>query len=55
MKRQARKRFAKAIWSSAVVRLNENEPGRKTQRYFARTNDGKLLLRKVLGATSAPR
>ena len=33
----------------AVVRLNENEPGRKTKRYFERTNDGKLLLRKVLG------
>ena len=32
-----------------MVRLNENEHGRKTQRYFARTNDGKLLLRKVLG------
>ena len=33
----------------AVVKLNENEPGRKTRRYFERTNDGKLLLRKVLG------
>ena len=31
-----------------VVRLNENEPGRKTQKYFSRTNDGKLLLRRVL-------
>ncbi|MEX0600015.1 MAG: asparagine synthase (glutamine-hydrolyzing), partial [Rhodothermales bacterium] len=31
-----------------VVRLNENEPGRKTQQYFSRTNDGKLLLRKAL-------
>jgi asparagine synthase (glutamine-hydrolysing) len=31
-----------------VVRLNENEPGPKTRRYFYRTNDGKLLLRKVL-------
>ena len=31
-----------------VVRLNENEPGRKTRQYFARTNDGKLLLRKVM-------
>ena len=31
-----------------VVRLNENEPGPKTKRYFERTNDGKLLLRKVL-------
>jgi len=33
----------------AVVRLNENEPGPKTKRYFERTSDGKLLLRKVLG------
>jgi asparagine synthase (glutamine-hydrolysing) len=32
-----------------VVRLNENEPGPKTERYFGRTRDGKLLLRKVLG------
>ena len=31
-----------------VVRLNENEPGPKTQRYFERTRDGKLLLRKVM-------
>lgn len=33
----------------AVVKLNENEPGPKTRRYFERTNDGKRLLRKVLG------
>ena len=33
---------------SAVVRLDENEPGPKTQRYFERTRDGKLLLRQVL-------
>jgi asparagine synthase (glutamine-hydrolysing) len=32
-----------------VVRLNENEPGPKTQRYFERTRDGKLLLRQVMG------
>ena len=32
----------------AVVKLNENEPGPKTKRYFERTSDGKLLLRKVL-------
>ena len=31
-----------------VVRLNENEPGPKTRKYFERTNDGKLLLRKVM-------
>jgi asparagine synthase (glutamine-hydrolysing) len=31
-----------------VVRLNENEPGAKTSRYFQRTRDGKLLLRKAM-------
>jgi len=31
-----------------VVRLNENEPGNKNTRYFARTKDGKLLLRKAM-------
>lgn len=31
-----------------VVRLNENEPGPKTQRYFEKTRDGKLLLRQVM-------
>jgi asparagine synthase (glutamine-hydrolysing) len=31
-----------------VVELNENEPGPKTQRYFARTRDGKLLLREAM-------
>lgn len=31
-----------------VVRLNENEPGPKTQRFFARTHDGKLLLRRAM-------
>jgi asparagine synthase (glutamine-hydrolysing) len=31
-----------------VVRLNENEPGQKTQKYFERTRDGKLLLRRVM-------
>lgn len=31
------------------LRLNENEPGSKTQRYFQRTGDGKVLLRQVLG------
>jgi asparagine synthase (glutamine-hydrolysing) len=31
-----------------VSRLNENEPGRKADRYLRRTNDGKLLLRKVM-------
>jgi len=31
-----------------VVRLNENEPGGKTAKYFEKTKDGKLLLRKVM-------
>lgn len=31
-----------------VVKLNENEPGPKTQKYFQRTRDGKLLLRRVM-------
>ena len=32
----------------SVVRLDENEPGVKTQRYFEKTRDGKLLLRDVM-------
>jgi asparagine synthase (glutamine-hydrolysing) len=32
----------------SVVRMNENDPGNKSQRYFQRTRDGKLLLRKVM-------
>ena len=32
-----------------VTRLNENEPGIKTSRYYQRTNDGKVLLRQVMG------
>ncbi len=31
-----------------VVRLNENEPGPKTKKYFEKTRDGKLVLRKVM-------
>ena len=31
-----------------VVRLNENETGAKRAKYFQRTRDGKLLLRKVM-------
>lgn len=31
-----------------VVRLNENEPGQKTQKYYERTRDGKLLLRELM-------
>ena len=31
-----------------IVRLNENEPGHKTKKYFEKTRDGKLVLRKVM-------
>jgi asparagine synthase (glutamine-hydrolysing) len=31
-----------------VVRLNENDPGPKTKKFFERTRDGKLILRKVM-------
>lgn len=31
-----------------VVRLNENQPGIKTEVYFNQTRDGKLLLRKAM-------
>jgi asparagine synthase (glutamine-hydrolysing) len=31
-----------------IVRLNENEPGPKTERYFEKTRDGKLLLRRAM-------
>lgn len=31
-----------------VVRLDENEPGPKTQRFFENARDGKLLLRKAM-------
>jgi asparagine synthase (glutamine-hydrolysing) len=31
-----------------VVRLNENEPGAKPSKYFNKTRDGKLLLRKAM-------
>ncbi|HEV7565354.1 MAG TPA: asparagine synthase (glutamine-hydrolyzing) [Microbacteriaceae bacterium] len=31
-----------------VVKLNENEPGPKTNKYFEQTRDGKLLLRRVM-------
>ncbi len=32
----------------SVVQRNENDPGPKTRQYFARTGDGKLLLRKAM-------
>jgi len=31
-----------------ATRLNENEPGAKSARYFQRTRDGKLLLRELM-------
>jgi len=31
-----------------VVRLNENEPGGKAERYFEKTRDGKLILRNMM-------
>ena len=31
-----------------VSRINENVPGKKTEMYFARNRDGKLLLRKMM-------
>lgn len=31
-----------------VARLNENEPASKTTKYFQRTRDGKLLMRRVM-------
>ena len=32
----------------AVIRLDENETGAKSQKYFQKTNDGKLILRMVM-------
>ena len=37
-----------------IMRLNENEPGAKTQRYFNETGDGKLLVRKTLSRYLPP-
>ena len=31
-----------------TARINENETGRKTENYFGRTRDGKLLMRRVM-------
>jgi len=31
-----------------VIRVNENEPGSKTKKYFQKTNDGKQILRDVM-------
>lgn len=37
-----------------VVRFNENEPGGKTNKYFAQTRDGKLLLRRMMQRYVSP-
>lgn len=37
-----------------VMRLNENDPGPKTKRYFTETRDGKLLLRKAMEKYAPP-
>lgn len=34
---------------SEIVKLNENEPGPKSEKYFQRTKDGKQILRKIMG------
>jgi asparagine synthase (glutamine-hydrolysing) len=34
---------------SEVVKINENEQGDKQQKYFQKTNDGKQILRDVMG------
>ncbi|MBT5925223.1 MAG: asparagine synthase (glutamine-hydrolyzing) [Verrucomicrobia bacterium] len=31
-----------------VIRINENEPGGKSSKYFQKTNDGKKVLRKMM-------
>ena len=38
-----------------VVRLNENEPGVKTRKYFEKTRDGKLLLRRAMARFCPPK
>jgi asparagine synthase (glutamine-hydrolysing) len=32
-----------------VLRINENEPGDKQGKYFSKTNDGKQILRDMMG------
>ena len=31
-----------------LIRMNENEPGKKNDKYFQKNKDGKLLLRKAM-------
>ncbi len=33
---------------SEIIRINENDPAHKKDKYFQKTNDGKFLLRKVM-------
>ncbi|RPI15684.1 MAG: asparagine synthase (glutamine-hydrolyzing) [Ignavibacteriae bacterium] len=33
---------------SEVIRINENEPGPKTEKFYYHTNDGKIIMRKAL-------
>lgn len=33
---------------SEVVRINENEPGKKTSKYFQKNKDGKLIIREAM-------
>jgi asparagine synthase (glutamine-hydrolysing) len=37
-----------------VVRINENEPGNKTAKYFQKTSDGKQILRDVMSRLIPP-
>jgi asparagine synthase (glutamine-hydrolysing) len=37
-----------------VIQIDENEPGGKRDRYFTRTRDGKLLLRKTMARYLPP-
>lgn len=37
-----------------TIRFNENEPGKKKDKYFRTTRDGKLMLRQVMGRYIPP-
>lgn len=37
-----------------VIRINENEPGSKTNKYFQKARDGKLILREVMARYIPP-
>jgi asparagine synthase (glutamine-hydrolysing) len=38
-----------------VIRINENEPGSKTNKYFQKAGDGKLILRQVMARYIPPK